>query len=99
MKNPASLLARCCAALAALLLTLTNLVAADLYWDANGGTTGTGGNGTWSTANTWRNGSSTGTLQSWVDGNNAILGGTAGTVTISTAVNANQVKATIGTGA
>ncbi len=54
---------------------------ADLYWDANGNTTtATGGAGTWSTANTWRTGSSTGTLGSWSNGNNAFFGGTAGAV-------------------
>lgn len=55
----------------------------DLYWDANGSSAGTGGTGIWSNSNTWRNGSPTGTLQSWADGNNAYFQGTAGTVTLS----------------
>jgi autotransporter-associated beta strand protein len=57
---------------------------ANLYWDANGATAGTGGTGTWNTAGTWRSGSATGTLGNWVDGSNAIFEGTAGTVTIPT---------------
>ena len=60
--------------------------ATDLYWDANGATSGTGGTGTWHTANSsipWRSGSSSGTLGAWVDNNTAVLGGTAGTVTLA----------------
>jgi autotransporter-associated beta strand protein len=55
----------------------------ELFWDPNGATAGTGGTGTWTTANTWRNGSDVGTLQTWADGNNAHLAGTAGIVSIS----------------
>lgn len=70
-----------------------NVDAADLYWDGNGSTTtATGGNGTWGTANTWRSGSSTGTLQNWADGNTAVLGGTAGTITISTTPMIGQIR-------
>jgi fibronectin-binding autotransporter adhesin len=58
-----------------------------LYWDANGATAGTGGTGNWLaggvTPNVWRNGSSTGTLQTWAASSRPVFGGTAGTVTIS----------------
>lgn len=55
-----------------------------LFWDQNGATSGTGGTGNWSTANTWRSGSDTGTLQTWDNAGTATanLGGTAGTLTI-----------------
>lgn len=66
-------------------------LAADLYWDSNGGTANTGGNGTWHNANTWRTGSATGTLGSWTDGNNAIFGGSVGTVTVNSDVNATGI--------
>ena len=75
-------------------LTGTVASAADYYWDANGATAGTGGTGTWTTANTWRANSSTGTLGNWPNSgnNNAFFEGTAGQVTVgSTAV-------TMGTG-
>jgi len=44
--------------------------AADYYWDANGGTAGTGGTGVWTAANTWRANSSTGTLGTWPNSGN-----------------------------
>jgi autotransporter-associated beta strand protein len=56
------------------------------FWDSNGGTTGTGGAGNWSTTNTWRESSATGTLGNWVDGGIANFGGTAGGVTITSGV-------------
>ena len=57
----------------------------DLYWDQNSATSGTGGSGNWDLSSSfWRNGSSTGTLQNWSSGNNAVFGGTAGTVTLNT---------------
>lgn len=68
--------------------------AADYYWDANGGTAGTGGTGVWTAANTWRANSSTGTLGTWPNSgnNNGYFEGTAGQVSVgSTAV-------TMGTG-
>lgn len=56
----------------------------DLYWDANGNTSGTGGSGAWNTSSLfWRSGSSSGTLGAWSNGNNAFFGGTAGTATIA----------------
>lgn len=56
-----------------------------LYWDADGSaSTAVGGSGTWDTsAALWRNGSSTGPLQAWPAGGRAVLGGTAGTVTLN----------------
>jgi hypothetical protein len=67
--------------------------AASLFWDANGATTtAVGGTGTWSTANTWRDGSTTGTLQSWVDGNDAKLPTAAGTITLTAPVAANSIE-------
>jgi autotransporter-associated beta strand protein len=41
-----------------------------------------GGTGTWSTANSWRQPSATGAQATWADNNNAIFGGTAGSVTV-----------------
>jgi autotransporter-associated beta strand protein len=56
-----------------------------LHWDADGSaSTAVGGSGTWDTsASLWRNGSSTGPLQAWSAGGRAVLGGTAGTVTLN----------------
>jgi fibronectin-binding autotransporter adhesin len=86
------------------LLLASPVLATDYYWDANGATAGTGGTGTWGTANTWRDGSATGTLGSWVDGNVAIFGGTAGTTTVGanvavTGMTLNSVNhSVVGTG-
>ena len=41
-----------------------------------------GGTGTWGTANSWRQPSSSGAQATWADNNNAIFAGTAGTVTL-----------------
>lgn len=41
-----------------------------------------GGTGTWGTANSWRQPSSSGAQATWADGNNAIFAGTAGTVSL-----------------
>src|ERR1035437_5010300 len=59
--------------------------AADLYFDGNGATAGTGGTGLWTTASHWRIGSDAGTPTTWTDGNNAhFLGSlTPGLVTIT----------------
>ena len=66
--------------------------AADLYWDANGATAGTGGTGSWNTtANLWRNGSETGSLQAWSAGNVAVLGGTAGTLSMGSPTSTNGI--------
>lgn len=77
--------------LALLCLTLaTGAHAANLIWDANGATTGTGGTGNWTGGSTWTN-TTTLSFQAWADGNNAILTGTAGNITL----NANVVVANI----
>jgi hypothetical protein len=50
----------------------TAQAAVNLYWDANGAGSGTGGTGPWNaSALTWRVGNHVGTLQAWVNGNNA----------------------------
>jgi autotransporter-associated beta strand protein len=70
-----------------LALAVTTASAADYYWDANGASAGTGGSGTWTTANTWRLGSAVGTLGNWPGAtNNAFMEGTAGTLTLSSSV-------------
>jgi hypothetical protein len=63
----------------------------DYHWDVNGATAGTGGTGTWLTANAWRSGSSTGTLGDWANNNNAVFGGTAGAITTSSGVTARSL--------
>ncbi|MES2695328.1 MAG: autotransporter-associated beta strand repeat-containing protein [Verrucomicrobiota bacterium] len=59
----------------------------NLYWDQNGGSSGTGGTGTWNLSSSlWRNGSTGGALQAWSNtdpDDNAIFQGTVGTVTIN----------------
>jgi fibronectin-binding autotransporter adhesin len=82
-----------CLAVAALIRPTS---AATLYWDANGGTSGTGGTGAWNTSSSlWRGGSATGTLGVWANPASppdaAFFGGTAGTVTIAdaTVISAN----------
>jgi autotransporter-associated beta strand protein len=64
--------------------------AAQFTWDSNGATAGTGGTGTWDTASSlWDNGG----LTTWGNTNTdeAIFGGTAGTVTTSGAITANKL--------
>lgn len=56
----------------------------NLYWDANGAGSGTGGSGDWNlTALAWRNGNASGTLQSWADNNSAYFAGNNGTHTLT----------------
>jgi fibronectin-binding autotransporter adhesin len=87
------------AGLAALLATPAAL-AANLFWDANGETGGTGGVGTWDTTSSlWRLDSDVGSLQTYtntVGDMTANFGGTAGAVTILSGltVNANAVNFT-----
>jgi autotransporter-associated beta strand protein len=65
---------------------------ADLYWDANGeASTAVGGIGNWS-ATAWRDGSTTGTLGAWVDGNRAVFATTAGIVTLDQNVAASGIS-------
>lgn len=81
-----------------IILTASHAKAVDYYWDANGATGGTGGSGNWTTTTSlWRNGSATGTLAPWVNGNMAFLGGTYGTVTTTAAIEANQINVVAGT--
>jgi autotransporter-associated beta strand protein len=76
-----------CAALAIAQTAQGQLV---LDWDPNAGTPGAqGGTGNWLTTITpWLTG---GTNQSWVDGAEAIFGGTAGLVTLDSAATANRL--------
>ena len=69
--------------------------AADLYWDANGATAGTGGTGNWltpSNVSNWRTGGTGGALGTWSDGNNAIFPSSVGTVTVDGAVSATGLR-------
>jgi autotransporter-associated beta strand protein len=81
-----------------LLVLLTGMTAtgaaADLYWDASGATSGTGAAGVWNTTATWRQGSVSGTLGDWVNGNTAVFGGTAGTVTLTAPVSVDRLNFT-----
>ncbi|WP_431112838.1 YadA family autotransporter adhesin [Variovorax paradoxus] len=66
-------------------------VAATLYWDINGNTAGTGGTGTWNTANAFWNTSATGiggTLSAWNNTSldTAVFGGAAGTYGVTMGV-------------
>lgn len=74
--------------LAALAAGTASLPAAIYYWDANGGTAGTGGTGTWNGSSAlFRAGSTGGALQAWPNtdpsGDEVVFGGTAGTVTVA----------------
>jgi fibronectin-binding autotransporter adhesin len=66
--------------------------AADLQWSANGVTPGGGGTGTWNTSAPalWFNGA---TFQTWNNAalDNAVFGGTAGTVTLGVAITAHNL--------
>ena len=60
--------------------------AASLQWDANGAAGGSGGSGTWNTVSPfWFNGA---TYQTWNNAtvDDAVFGGTAGTVTLGGAI-------------
>jgi autotransporter-associated beta strand protein len=80
-------------------LGVTRAQAASLYWDVDGTATGTtGGSGAWTTGN-WNQGAANGPDGVWTDGNDAVLGGTAGTVTIGgTPVVANSLEFANGAG-
>ena len=65
--------------------------AADLQWSPDGVTPGGGGTGTWNTTNPrWFNGA---TFQTWSNAalDNAVFGGTAGTVTLGVAITAHNL--------
>jgi fibronectin-binding autotransporter adhesin len=66
--------------LALLACALPSVASAQYVWDTNGATTGTGGTGTWNAGTPWFDGTS---FVAWSNGNAAIFGGTAGTVTVS----------------
>jgi autotransporter-associated beta strand protein len=68
---------------------------ADLFWDANGGVTGIGGTGNWVTTNTWRDGSGTGTLGNWVDGNRPVFASASGFVTLNQNVAVSGMNFTV----
>jgi autotransporter-associated beta strand protein len=74
-----------------------------LYWDADGNTSdATGGMGNWDTSSSlWRSGSAVGPLQAWtnIGPRDAYLGGTAGTLTLTTAITVNDITVapTLGT--
>jgi fibronectin-binding autotransporter adhesin len=88
LQNPGRLLA------SLILLSGSHAYAADQYWDADTDTTvATGGSGDWdATSALWRDGSSTGALGAWIDGNTAILEGTYGLLSAKAAVLASQIK-------
>ena len=81
------------------ILAMQSASATSFYWDANGGTTGTGGTGVWDTASSsWASGSAGGALSTWtntaVNTDSAQLAGTAGTLTLnasSTHINVNNL--------
>src|SRR5947207_1166146 len=70
--------------------------AAQLFWDADGAGANTGGTGNWSDPNVWHNGSATGALQNWADGNDAVTVQTsptaAATITLTQNVSANSLS-------
>ena len=71
--------------------SITGATAASLQWSADGVTPGGGGTGTWNTATPlWFNGS---TFQNWnnVALDDAVFGGTAGTVTLGTTITAHSL--------
>ncbi|MCW1885251.1 autotransporter-associated beta strand repeat-containing protein [Luteolibacter flavescens] len=75
-------------------MTAATSSAADLYWDANGATAGTGAGGVWNTASVWRQGSVSGALGNWTDGSTAVFGGTAGVVTLTAPVTVDRLNFT-----
>jgi fibronectin-binding autotransporter adhesin len=86
---------------AGVLLALASLyaaptLAADKYWDVNGGSAGSGGTGTWDTSLAYWNAASDGVAGPFTAWNNAtldnaIFAGTAGTVSLGTGITANSI--------
>ena len=88
----------CGASLAAVLACVPAVAhAEDRYWDANGTAIGSGGTGTWNLANlNWSpngDGVSGPFVEPWVNGDldDAIFGGTAGTVTVGVPVTVGNI--------
>ena len=82
--------------LASVLLATRSAQATDYFWDQNGAAAGTGGTGTWDTTSSlWRSPLVTDPLTTWPTtgtNNDAIFGGTAGTVSIDVGgVTANDI--------
>ena len=74
--------------------TAPSALAASLQWDANGPVGGSGGSGTWTTSSlTWFNGA---TYQAWNNAvfDDAVFGGTAGTVTLGGAITVHNLSFT-----
>lgn len=72
--------------------------ATNYFWDADGEGGGTGGTGNWNTTEAlWRNGSASGTLETWPTSgtHTATLQGTAGTLTLQDGVTINGTGTTI----
>ncbi|MEX1116649.1 MAG: autotransporter-associated beta strand repeat-containing protein [Akkermansiaceae bacterium] len=88
------------------LLATDEAQAVDRYWDQNAGTSGMGGTGDWNTTSSfWRTGAGAdtngGTLGTWVNfatdsATNAILSGTSGTLSTTSAIATNKVTVTSG---
>jgi fibronectin-binding autotransporter adhesin len=71
-------------------------LSADRYWDVNGGTAGSGGTGTWDSLSIYWNTANDGVagpFLPWSNAalDNAVFGGTAGTVTLAAPITANAL--------
>lgn len=88
------------AATASLALSLAGIAsAASYFWDGFDTTADAdGGNGSWSTANSWDDLATAGSNLTWADGNDAFFGGTAGIVQFSGPVSANTLTFSHSTG-
>jgi|GEM_PF-904020 len=95
--SPSRIPARLVATLALALAAASSARADDFYWDADGSSSSTiGGTGTWDTSSSlWRSSTSTGTLGAWSNSgsnNDALLQGTAGTLTLSSGIRVNDIS-------
>lgn len=95
--SPRRIPARLVASLALALVAAGAARAADFYWDADGASSGTiGGTGAWDTSSLlWRSYNSTGTLGAWSNSgsnNDALLQGTAGTLTLNSGISVNDIS-------
>jgi fibronectin-binding autotransporter adhesin len=70
-------------------------IADTLYWDGTDTTSGNGspigGSGNWNTSTNWTSDASGTTNQAWGDGDNAVFGGTGGTVTLDSAQSVGDI--------